>query len=310
MNDGGALIANLAGDACVEVPALVDGLGVHPDPDRRPAAAAAPRTRVPPSTARSSPFAPPSTRTATSSTTPCMTDPIVQARLTLDEAWRMTDELIAAEGEWLPGWLGGTAPDWTDVHDRRRPPMLATPPPRAVAAPRSSPRSWRSSSRPAAARPRPRRRPASAPSAAAPASAAPAGSHRDRRVRGRQPGRLHRPARRRSVLDLGRPAGDHEPAGDRRRLPRGQPEHHGQSGRVADWDAYWAKLQTGLAGGDAPDVFAMDGPLFPDYQTRDVLLDLKPYIDKDGLRPHASSPTTPSRTSRPPTAASTACRAT
>ena len=26
----------------------------------------------------------------------------------------------------------------------------------------------------------------------------------------------------------------------------------------------------------------MDGPLFPDYQTRDVLLDLKPYIDKDG----------------------------
>ena len=41
-----------------------------------------------------------------------LTDPIVQARLTLDEAWRMTDELIAAEGEWLPAWLGGTAPDW------------------------------------------------------------------------------------------------------------------------------------------------------------------------------------------------------
>ena len=29
-NDGGRLIPNLAGDACVEVPALVDGLGVHP----------------------------------------------------------------------------------------------------------------------------------------------------------------------------------------------------------------------------------------------------------------------------------------
>ena len=41
-----------------------------------------------------------------------LTDPIVQARLSLDEAWRMTDELIAAEGEWLPAWLGGTAPDW------------------------------------------------------------------------------------------------------------------------------------------------------------------------------------------------------
>ena len=51
---------------------------------------------------------------------------------------------------------------------------------------------------------------------------------------------------------------------------------------VSDWDTYWDKLQTGLAGGDAPDVFAMDGPLFPDYQGRDVLLDLKPFIDRDG----------------------------
>src|SRR6476661_2807699 len=51
---------------------------------------------------------------------------------------------------------------------------------------------------------------------------------------------------------------------------------------VSDWDTYWDKLSTGIAGGDAPDVFAMDGPLFPDYQSRDVLLDLKPYIDKSG----------------------------
>ena len=51
---------------------------------------------------------------------------------------------------------------------------------------------------------------------------------------------------------------------------------------VSDWEPYWDKLQTALAGGDAPDVFAMDGPLFPDYQSRDVLLDLKPYIDRDG----------------------------
>ncbi len=51
---------------------------------------------------------------------------------------------------------------------------------------------------------------------------------------------------------------------------------------VSDWDAYWDKLQTGLAGGAAPDVFAMDGPLFPDYQARDVLLNLKTYIDRDG----------------------------
>jgi multiple sugar transport system substrate-binding protein len=51
---------------------------------------------------------------------------------------------------------------------------------------------------------------------------------------------------------------------------------------VSDWDTYWAKLQTGLAGGAAPDVFAMDGPLFPDYAGRDVLLDLTPYIQGEG----------------------------
>jgi multiple sugar transport system substrate-binding protein len=51
---------------------------------------------------------------------------------------------------------------------------------------------------------------------------------------------------------------------------------------VSDWEPYWDKLQTSIAGGDAPDVFAMDGPLFPDYQSRDVLLDLKPYIARDG----------------------------
>jgi len=51
---------------------------------------------------------------------------------------------------------------------------------------------------------------------------------------------------------------------------------------VSDWDTYWDKLQTGIAGGAAPDVFAMDGPLFPDYQSRGVLLDLKPFIDRDG----------------------------
>jgi len=51
---------------------------------------------------------------------------------------------------------------------------------------------------------------------------------------------------------------------------------------VSDWEPYWDKLQTGLAGGAAPDVFAMDGPLGPDYQSRDVLLDLTPYIEGEG----------------------------
>jgi multiple sugar transport system substrate-binding protein len=52
---------------------------------------------------------------------------------------------------------------------------------------------------------------------------------------------------------------------------------------VSDWDTYWDKLQTGLAGGAAPDVFAMDGPLYPDYQSRGVLLDLAPYIERDAF---------------------------
>jgi multiple sugar transport system substrate-binding protein len=51
---------------------------------------------------------------------------------------------------------------------------------------------------------------------------------------------------------------------------------------VSDWDTYWDKLQTGLAGGAAPDVFAMDGPLFPDYAGRDVLLDLTPHVQSEG----------------------------
>ena len=112
-NDGGRLIPNLAAGACVEVPALVDGLGVHP-------VAVGPL--------------PPQCAAYTRPAVDCqeltveaalmedrdlvyhavLTDPQVQAALSLDDAWRMTDELIAAEAEWLPGWLGGDAPDWLD----------------------------------------------------------------------------------------------------------------------------------------------------------------------------------------------------
>jgi len=50
---------------------------------------------------------------------------------------------------------------------------------------------------------------------------------------------------------------------------------------VSDWTSYWDKLKTLLAGGTPPDVFAMDAPLYPDWQSRGVLLNLQPYIDKD-----------------------------
>ncbi len=110
-NDGGRLIPNLAGDACVEVPALVDGLGVHP-------------TAVAPLPPQCAVYTRPAVDTQELTVRAALdrdrdliyhavlTDPQVQARLTLDEAWRMTDELIDAEAQWLPAWLGGSAPDW------------------------------------------------------------------------------------------------------------------------------------------------------------------------------------------------------
>ena len=50
---------------------------------------------------------------------------------------------------------------------------------------------------------------------------------------------------------------------------------------VSDWEAYWSKLQTLFAGGTPPDVFAMDAPLYPDWQSRGVLLNRQPYLDTE-----------------------------
>jgi multiple sugar transport system substrate-binding protein len=50
---------------------------------------------------------------------------------------------------------------------------------------------------------------------------------------------------------------------------------------VSDWEAYWTKLKTLLAAGTPPDVFAMDAPLYLDYQSRGVLLNLQPYLDQN-----------------------------
>ena len=101
-----ALIPNLDADACVEVPAMVDGLGPHPlamgplpvhlaayirgavDMQALTVRAALDRDRQAIGHA-------------------VMTDPIVQTHLTLEDAWRLTDEMIEAEAEWLPTWLGG-----------------------------------------------------------------------------------------------------------------------------------------------------------------------------------------------------------
>lgn len=109
-NGTGLLISNLPPEATVEVPAMVDGQGVHPEaigalPPQcaaytRPAADCAELT----------------VRAALDRDRDLVyhavaTDPQIQARLTLDEAWRLTDELISLEERWLPDWLGGSAPD-------------------------------------------------------------------------------------------------------------------------------------------------------------------------------------------------------
>jgi alpha-galactosidase len=102
----GTLIPNLAADACVEVPCLVDGQGIRP-------------LAVGPLPLQLAAYVHPAVdaqglvvkaileRDRDAIDHAVMQDPIVQARLTLDETWRMTDDLIAAEAEWLPDWLGG-----------------------------------------------------------------------------------------------------------------------------------------------------------------------------------------------------------
>ena len=108
--NGGALIPNLEADACVEVPCLVDGVGVHPvamgDLPLQLAAYIRGAVDMQGLTVRA---ALDQDRDAIGHAV--MTDPIVQSHLTLDDAWRLTDAMIEAEAEWLPAWLGGAAAD-------------------------------------------------------------------------------------------------------------------------------------------------------------------------------------------------------
>src|SRR5688572_10992281 len=49
--------------------------------------------------------------------------------------------------------------------------------------------------------------------------------------------------------------------------------------QVVPWGNYWDKLQTAVAGGEAYDVFWMNGPNFPVYASKGVLMDLQDTID-------------------------------
>jgi alpha-galactosidase len=104
----GPLIPNIADDACVEVPCDVDASGVHPiTTGPLPAHCAAYVHPAVDTQALTVQAALHEDRESIYHAVLC--DPQVQARLTLDEAWRMTDELIDAEAHWLPAWLGGAA---------------------------------------------------------------------------------------------------------------------------------------------------------------------------------------------------------
>src|SRR4029077_15794014 len=50
---------------------------------------------------------------------------------------------------------------------------------------------------------------------------------------------------------------------------------------VSDWDSYWEKIRVVMAGGTPPEIFPMDAPLYPDWQSRGVLLNLQPFLDAE-----------------------------
>jgi len=53
--------------------------------------------------------------------------------------------------------------------------------------------------------------------------------------------------------------------------------------QVVPWGNYWDKLQTAVAGGEAYDVFWMNGPNFPVYASNGVLMDLQDQVAADSV---------------------------
>lgn len=103
MNDA-CVVPNLPAECCAEVPCYVDALGIHP-------------VRVAPLPVQCVAYLSAAVQTQALLVKAIeeqdrslvyhavAQDPQLQSRLTLDEVWRLTDDLIAAEAEWLPTWL-------------------------------------------------------------------------------------------------------------------------------------------------------------------------------------------------------------
>jgi alpha-galactosidase len=103
MNDG-RLVENLQRESCVEVPCLVNGLGIQTTVvGNLPTQCAAYTHPLIDAQALTVDAALRQDRTSIYHA--MMLDPLIAGRLTLDEIWHLTDELIAAEQQWLPDWL-------------------------------------------------------------------------------------------------------------------------------------------------------------------------------------------------------------
>ena len=49
------------------------------------------------------------------------------------------------------------------------------------------------------------------------------------------------------------------------------------------WDDYWNNIQTGMVAGTAPDVFTDHLAKYPEFASKEQLVDIQPYVDRDGV---------------------------
>ncbi len=105
-NDGGRYVANLPGDACVEVPCVADGGGIHPREvgELPPQCAALMRTNV---NVQDLVVRAVLERKPRHVLHAAMLDPNTAATLTLPEIARLVREMTAAHGELIPPYLRG-----------------------------------------------------------------------------------------------------------------------------------------------------------------------------------------------------------
>jgi len=51
----------------------------------------------------------------------------------------------------------------------------------------------------------------------------------------------------------------------------------------AGWGDYWTSVQTGMVGGTAPDVFTNHLAKYPEFASKEQLVDIQPFVERDGV---------------------------